>query len=211
MGYDLEFLKNFDGNILPSQIKISELVNVIEKYVSQYHYHYNSDHPKYPNMIIEFSNLHIPHLLGLSRNHHYNLPTYQAREIIKNLKNGWDLEYLRNGDEKWFAENQDKLIGVLLLYQLLYVQNCKVLTSLNIVNTSLGRRFKRDSVYFVILKSTNNKEYSIELAPMKGSSCVFIPKSLKINDTHVQKCSEISLTLFKVERIPHDKKRRKSR
>ncbi|KST88007.1 hypothetical protein LKF67_2521 [Lactococcus lactis subsp. lactis] len=211
MVYDLEFLKNFDGNILPSQINISELVNVIEKHVSQFRYYYQSDNPKYSDLIIEFTNLHIPHLLGLSKRHHYNLPTYQAREIIKNLKNEWDLEYLRNGDEQWFAENQDKLVGVLLLYQLLHIQKCTVLTPLNIVNTSMGWRFKRDNVYFVILKSTDDREYTVELAPMENSSHVFIPKSLKINDPHVQKCSEISLTFLKAERIKYRKKRGKSR
>lgn len=211
MVYDLEFLKNFDGNILPSQINMSELVNVIEKHVSQFRYYYHSDNPQYSDLIIEFSNLHIPHLLGLSKKHHFTLPTYQAREIIKNLKNEWNLEYLRKGDEQWFAENQDKLVGVLLLYQLLHVQNCKVLTPIKIVNTSLGRRFKRDNVYFVILKSTDDKEYTVELAPMENTSHIFIPKSLKINDTHVQKCSEISLTFLKAERIKYDKKRRKGR
>ncbi|MCC4121724.1 hypothetical protein [Lactococcus lactis] len=211
MVYDLEFLKNFDGDILPSQINMSELVNVIEKHVSQFRYYYHSDIPQFSELIIEFSNLHIPHLLGLSRKHHFTLPTYQAREIINNLKKEWDLEYLRNGDEQWFAENQDKLVGVLLLYQLLHIQNCKVLTPLNIVNTTFGKRFKRDNVYFVILKTTNDKEYTIELAPMENSTQVFIPKSLKINDTHVQKCREISLTFLKSERIKYDKKRKKGR
>ncbi|MDT2909205.1 hypothetical protein [Lactococcus lactis] len=211
MAYDLEFLKNFDGNMLPSQINMSELIYAIEKHVSQFRYFYHSDNPKYSDLIIEFSNFNIPHLLGLSRYHHKTLPTYQAREIINNLKNGWDLDYLKKGDEQWFAENQDKLIGVLLLYQLLRVQNCKVLTPLNIINTSFGKRFKRDNVYFVILKSTNDREYTVELAPMENSPQKFIPKSLKINDTHLQKCSEVSLTFLKAERIKYDKKRKKGR
>ncbi len=103
------------------------------------------------------------------------------------------------------------MIGVLLLYQLLRVQNCKVLTPLNIINTSFGKRFKRDNVYFVILKSTNDREYTVELAPMENSPQKFIPKSLKINDTHLQKCSEVSLTFLKAERIKYDKKRKKGR
>ncbi|QEA62256.1 hypothetical protein [Lactococcus lactis] len=211
MEYDLEFLKNFDGNILPSQINISDLVNVTEKHVSQFRYFYSSDKSEFPEIIIEFKNLHIPHLLGLSKDHHLNLSTYQAREIINNLKRDWNLEYLKSSDEQWFAENKDKLVGVLLLYQLLHVQNCRVLTPLYIINSNFGRRFKRDNVYFVILRSTNNKEYTIELAPMKNHDNVFIPKCLKINDTHVHKCSEISLTFLRSERIKYDKKRGKGR
>ena len=95
---------------------------------------------------------------------------------------------------------------MLLLYQLLHVQNCRVLTPLYIINSNFARSFKRDNVYFLILRSTNNKEYTIELAPMKNHDTVFIPNSLTINDTHVHTCSEISLTFLRSERIHYDNK-----
>ena len=56
MTYDLELIKTFEGDILPSQIVLYDLVNVIEKYVSQHRYFYQSDSQLFPNLIIEFRN-----------------------------------------------------------------------------------------------------------------------------------------------------------
>ena len=42
MNYNLDFLQNFDGNMHPRDIKISDLINGIEKHVSQFRYFYSS-------------------------------------------------------------------------------------------------------------------------------------------------------------------------
>ena len=67
----------------------------------------------FPNLIIEFRNEHLPHLLGLSKFHHFGLSTYRPVEIFNKLKEDWDLNYLISADESWYAENQDKLVGSL--------------------------------------------------------------------------------------------------
>ena len=96
---DLELIKTFEGDILTSQIVLYDLVNVIEKYVSQHRYFYQSDSQLFPNLIIEFRNEHPPHLLGLSKSHHFWLSTYRPVEIFNKLKEDWDLNYLISADE----------------------------------------------------------------------------------------------------------------
>ena len=211
MTYDLELIKTFEGDILPFFFFFYDLVNVIEKYVSQHRYFYQSYSQLFRNLIIEFRNKHHPHLLSLSKFHHFGFSTYRPVEIFNKLKEDWDLNYLISADESWYAENQDKLVGALLLYQLFHVEKCKVLTPKSIINTVHGKRFKRDNIYFVILKATNGKEYTIELSPTEDSADVFIPKSLKINDSMLSKCSELNLTFLKSERIVSIKKRKKSK
>ncbi|WP_125582687.1 hypothetical protein [Levilactobacillus cerevisiae] len=67
MIYDLEWLKNFDGKMLPSQVDMAELANSIEVYVSQFRYVYTTSLADYPSINIEVRNGNIPHLLGLSK------------------------------------------------------------------------------------------------------------------------------------------------
>lgn len=43
-------------------------------------------------------NSSIPHLLGLSRDHHVNLPTNNAGSIFEGLKDDWTLERLNKAD-----------------------------------------------------------------------------------------------------------------
>ncbi len=125
MEYDLDFLIGFDGSLKPSQINLSSLVNVTEKHVSQHRYYYQSSLNEESELIIEFKNTNLPHLLNLSSRHHCNLPTYTATEIFQRIKGDWDLDYLIAADEQWFSESQDKLIGVLFLYQIFHIQECK--------------------------------------------------------------------------------------
>ena len=207
MNYNLDFLQNFDGNMHPRDIKISDLINVIEKHVSQFRYFYSSKSKLYTDFNIELRNDNIPHLLGLSKNHNPNLPTYRPNLIISNLKNNWDLDYLISTDNGWFSENQDKLVGILMLYQLLHIQNCKVFTTQNIINTVYGNRFKRDKIYFVIHTNPTNKSYTIELSKKENSQNTFFPKSLKINDTQISRCSEFDLSFVRRERLNEQRKR----
>ena len=74
-------------------------MNVIEKYVSQHRYFYQSDSQLFRNLIIEFRNKHHPHLLGSSKFHHFGFSTYRPVEIFNKLKEDLDLNYLISADE----------------------------------------------------------------------------------------------------------------
>lgn len=201
MDYDFDFLTAFDGSMQPSQVDMAQLVNVIEANVSQYKYFYKTSLRNLPEIIIEVTNTNIPHLLGLSKNHHNGLPDYNAGAIFEGLKNDWTLDNLQKGDKFWFTENQDKIIGVLLLYQIFHVQECKVYSTKHIINQPLGSTFKRDNIYFIIFKLANNKSYSIELSPINNTENSYFPRSLKINDTKLFNCEEISMQLVSRQRI----------
>ncbi len=201
MKYNLDLLKNFNGVIKPSTINMAKLVNIIEAEVSQYRYFYNIDSKNCPEIVIEVTNANIPHLLGLSKLHHHGLPTYNSSVIFEGLKADWSLENLIKGDEFWFDENQDKIIGVLLLYQIFHIQRCKFYTTNYIVNKYLGQKYKRDNIYFVMLKAINDKSYTLELSPKKNTKKIFFPRSLKINDNFVKDCTEIDIRFLRRERI----------
>lgn len=130
-------------------------MNVIEKYVSQYRYFYQSDSQLFRNLVIEFRNKHHPHLLGLSKFHHFGLSTYRPVEIFNKLKEDWDLNYLISADESWYAENKDKLVGALLLYQLFHVEKCKVLTPKSIITPFMGRDSKEIMYILLFLRLPN--------------------------------------------------------
>lgn len=86
--------------------------------------------------------------------------------LLRFLK-GWTLNKLIKGDSSWFEENQNKIIRVLLLYQILHVQQCKVYTTEYIGIRSVGKRYKRDKIYFVILKSANKMPYTVSFQKKK--------------------------------------------
>lgn len=214
MEYNLDMLKKFNGIIQPSKVNLGQLINVIEAEVSQYRYFYKTDSKDFPEVIIEVTNANIPHLLGLSKKHHVGLPTYNPSIIFEGLKGDWTLENLIKGDKYWFDQNQDKIVGVLLLYQIFHIQQCKVYTTKYIGNKSLGHRYKRDNIYFVILRLTNNKSYTVEFSsevPSKeNNKKVFFPRSLKINDATVENCTEINIEFIRQERIKTKKLRAKT-
>ena len=134
MTYTLEWIKNFNGNINIHNVNMSCLANVIETYVSQYKYVYLTNMIDYPEIILSVPNSSIPHLLGLSREHHVNLPSNNAGSIFEGLKDDWTLERLQKADNGWFNENKFKIIGTLLLYQMLHLIQCKFYTTNNILN-----------------------------------------------------------------------------
>ncbi|WP_294830506.1 hypothetical protein [uncultured Lactobacillus sp.] len=201
MKYNLDLLKNFNGIIKPSTINMAKLVNMIEAEVSQYRYFYHMDSKKCSEIIIEVTNANIPHLLGLSKLHHHGLPTYNPSVIFEGLKSDWSLENLIKADKFWFAENQDKIIGLLLLYQIFHIQQCKFYTTNYIVNKYSGSKYKRDNIYFVMFKAINDKSYTLELSPKENTKKVFFPRSLKINDKFVKACTEIDIRYLRRERI----------
>ena len=98
MTYTLEWLETFDGEIDILNVDMSCLANTIEKYVSQYKYVYQTNMEDYPEIILSVPNSSIPHLLGLSRGHHVNLPTNNAGSIFEGLKDDWTLERLNKAD-----------------------------------------------------------------------------------------------------------------
>ena len=206
MTYSLKWLEEFNGDIDIPNINMSRLANTIEKYVSQYKYTYATNIEKCPNLVLSVLNSSIPHLLGLSKEHHLNLPTNNAGSIFEGLKDDWTLERLSKADNGWFNENKFKLIGTLLLYQILNLKECKFYTAETILNKRVGSRFKRDNIYFVVFKSANGISYTLELSKEKGK--YYFPRSLKINDTSVKYCKEIELQLINKERLKTNKVRK---
>ena len=206
MTYSLKWLEEFNGDIDIPNINMSRLANTIEKYVSQYKYTYATNIEKCPNLVLSVSNSSIPHLLGLSKEHHLNLPTNNAGSIFEGLKDDWTLERLSKADNGWFNENKFKLIGTLLLYQILNLKECKFYAAETILNKRVGSRFKSDNIYFVVFKSSNGISYTLELSKEQGK--YYFPRSLKINDTSVKYCKEIELQLINKERLKTNKVRK---
>ncbi len=199
MTYTLEWLETFDGEIDILNVDMSCMANTIEKYVSQYKYVYQTNMEDYPEIVLSVPNSSIPHLLGLSRGHHVNLPTNNAGSIFEGLKDDWTLERLNKADNRWFNENKFKIVGTLLLYQMLHVMECKFYTTDGILNRKVGTRFRRDNIYFVVFKLSNGISYTIELSHEQGNQ--YFPRSLKINDTLITNCREIELKLVDKKRF----------
>ncbi|WP_105141511.1 hypothetical protein [Streptococcus suis] len=206
MTYTLEWLETFDGEIDILNVDMSCLANTIEKYVSQYKYVYQTNMEDYPEIILSVPNSSIPHLLGLSRGHHVNLPTNNAGSIFEGLKDDWTLERLNKADNGWFNENKFKIVGTLLLYQMLHVMECKFYTTDGILNRKVGTRFRRDNIYFVVFKLSNGISYTVELSSEQGNQ--YFPRSLKINDTLITNCREIELKLVDMKRFKTAKARK---
>lgn len=201
--YTLEWLENFNGDIDIINIEMSVLANTIEKHVSQFEYTYQTNMVSCPEIVISVPNSSIPHLLVLSRVHHVNLPTINANSIFQGLKDDWTLDRLNKADNGWFNENKYKIVGVLLLYQMLHVIDCKFYTTEGILNKKSGNRFKRDNIYFVIFKTSNNISFTVELSQERKN--YYFP----INASYVKNCKEIELTLINKERIESSKNTRK--
>lgn len=201
MIYDESFLGSFDGSTDPNEVNMAELANSIEKFVSQMKYTYNTSIDNCPTIEIKVLNNNIPHLLGLSRDHHYGLSTYHAAKLFTGLKNDLTLETLKESDQGWFDESKDKIIGVLLLYQMLNMINSQAYTTGKLQRVQ-SRRFQRDSIYFLLVRANSHYTYSLELSPDKTSVSTFVPKSLKLNDDKaISSCTKISLNLKAKERI----------
>ena len=203
MTYSLKWLEDFNGDIDIPNINMSRLANTIEKYVSQYKYTYTTNITDCPNLVLSVSNSSIPHLLGLSKGHHLNLPTSNAGSIFEGLKDDWTLERLNKADNGWFNENKFKLIGALLLYQILNLKECKFYTVEDILHKKMGTRLRRDNIYFVVFKLANGISYTLELSKEYGE--YYFPRSLKINDTSIKYCKEIELHLINKTRIKTNK------
>ena len=201
MTYTLEWLETFDGEIDIFNVDMSCLANTIEKYVSQYKYIYQTNMEDYPEIVLSVPNSSIPHLLGLSRDQ----PTNNAGSIFEGLKDDWTLQRLNKADNGWFNENKFKIVGILLLYQMLHVMECKFYTTDSILNRKVGRRFRRDNIYFVVFKLSNGISYTVELSHEQGNQ--YFPRSLKINDTLITNCREIELKLVDKKRIKTAKTR----
>lgn len=203
--YSEEWLKAFDGTIKPDKIDMCNLTNSIEKYVSQFEYVYKTDLKDYDKITIKVLNTNIPHLMGISRNHHVGLPTTQGEVIFEGLKKDWTLKKLMDGDKRWFAANKEKLIGCIFLYQMLNIIECSVYTT---INSGRHKRLERDNIYFIIFKYPGSNSYSIELTPENNSDGkVYTPRSLKINDEIERYCKKIDLKLVDKRRIKSNKKR----
>lgn len=204
MLYDENWLTVFDGKLSPSVIEMNELANSLEKYTSQTIYKYKTSLPEFTDIIITILNNHIPHLLGLSKNHHFGLHTYHPQKIFESLKSELTLEELQRLDNGWFSESQDKLIGVLYMYQMLNMIQCQTYTSLR-----FGRirheRLERDNIYFLILSDSKNKKYSMELTQENSSPYSFVPRSIKVDDIALDSCEAIEFKLLSKERVKKQK------
>ena len=206
MVYDLSFLKNFDGNISVESIDMACLANSLEKNVSQYLYSYKLvGNDGLEELNIEVSNRSVPHLLGLSKNHHFGLPTYYSTAIFEGLKDDWTLSNLKKSDEGWYSENKYKILGILFLYQILNLINCEAYTVKYVKEQKAKTRLKRDNIYFVIFKTDGSISYALELSPVRENGNLYIPKSLRINDENIKYYAEIELQFIKRKRIKSPK------
>ncbi|WP_125582689.1 hypothetical protein [Levilactobacillus cerevisiae] len=70
-----------------------------------------------------------------------------------------------------------------------------------IIGKPMGKRFKRDDIFFVILKLASGKAYTIELSPIKGQNDTFFPRSIKINDDKVLNCTKFTVVFDHQERL----------
>lgn len=148
MTYTLKWLEEFDSGEWLKNRDFTEidfvesapscLANTIEKYVSQFQYTYATNIKASAELVLLVSNASIPHLLGLSKGYHLNLPTSNASSIFEGLKDDWTLERFNKADNGWF---KFKLIGVLLLYQILNLKECKFYTVEDILHKKSGNTF----------------------------------------------------------------------
>lgn len=218
MTYDEDFLISFCESIEVLDVSLSELSNSLEKYVTQKDYHFSIDSPysKETTYIkIRFLNAHIPHLLGLSKDHHYGLSTYRPEEMFENLKyrEAWTLKQLKAGDERWFDEFKDKVIGCFYLYQMMnnletksYDSNTKYFRGPK--NHRILKRIERDSISYIMIKNVEGITYSLEFSENSNEPGVFFPRSLKIDDPVEEYLVPITLSLVDVVRIKKQKKRK---
>lgn len=211
MAYDEDFLISFCESIEVLDVSLSELSNSLEKYVSQRNYHFSIDSPycrETTYIKIRFLNAHIPHLLGLSKDHHFGLLTYRPEAIFDNLKHSedWTLQKLRAGDERWFEGCKDKIIGCFYLYQMMnnletesYDSNTKYFRGPK--NHRILKRIERDKVSYIMIKNIEGITYSLEFSENHSDPGIYFPRSLKINDTIEDYLVPITLSPINVTRI----------
>lgn len=219
MIYDEDFLINFSGNIEVLDVSLSELTNSLERYVSQKEYEFSVSHPfsdENTYIKIRFLNSHIPHLIGLSRGHHVGLPTYHSEVIFENLKSSedWTLKRLKSGDEGWFNECRDKIIGCFYLYQMLNNLDTKSFSTKPFKGPKdhrLLKRIERDNVSYIMIKTIEGISYSLEFASTLNEPEIFFPRSLKINDPIAGHLVPISLSAINVERVKQQKQKKKKK
>lgn len=214
--YDREFLETYIGDIDVLAINLSNCFNSIEKYVSQTEYRFIVSHPfnKTPEeIVIKIMNENIPHLIGLSKNHHLNLPTTQPKIIFQKVKNNdenWSLEELILADEGWFAACREKLVGIFFIYQIMQnIETTNYATSpfRSPKNNKFYKRIvERDKVSYIFIKNIEGAIYSFEFTENPSEHNVFIPRSLKINDPVEEYLTPISLENIKTERIKINKR-----
>lgn len=215
--YDQDFLITFNNNINILDVSLAGLMNSLEKNVSQKEYHaslYQHFVDKDEFIKIRFLNTHIPHLIGLSRNHHFGLQTYHSELVFENLKmdDDWTLEKLKAGDEKWFDECKDKIIGCFYLYQMLNDLETKTFHTEPFKgpkNHRLLKRIKRDEISYIMIKTVEGIQYSLEFAPFPTEAQTFFPRSLKINDSIEDFLHPVTFTDIKVLRLKKQKRKKR--
>jgi len=215
MAYSKSFLANFSASIEVLDVSLSELSNSLEKYVTQTEYQFaiSSPYSEATTITIRFLNSHIPHLLGLSRDHHIGLHTYYPEAIFENLKHNedWTLKQLKAGDESWFDECKDKVIGCFYLYQMmnnLQTQSYNTTPFQGPKNHRILKRIERDNVTYIMIKNEKGISYSLEFTENSSESGVFFPRSLKINDPVEDYLVPITLSPVNAVRIKKRKKRK---
>lgn len=103
--YELEYLQTYTGKLDPRDLNLAACFNSIEKHISQTEYQLKIRHPFAQNLkhiTIKILNENIPHLIGLSKTHHLNLPITQPAIIFQKVKQqeeNWTLQELIAADE----------------------------------------------------------------------------------------------------------------
>lgn len=220
--YELEYLQTYTGELDPRDLNLAACFNSIEKHISQTEYQLKIRHPFAQNLkhiTIKILNENIPHLIGLSKTHHLNLPITQPAIIFQKVKQqeeNWTLQELIAADEGWFGECKGKLVGILFLYQVMNQIQITTYTTDPFKASKdhkLYRRIERDEVTYIFIKNIEGASFSFEFSATKSSPHIFIPRSLKLNDPIEQYLTPIEIETIEKLRIkaPKPFKKRKNK
>lgn len=209
--YSEEFLENYHGTLTEEDFDLISFSHSYEKYISNRNYFYATDSDEFPQFCVELRNDHLPHLLALSKKHHSNLPEYQAQKVFSHLKKNWDIKFLKESDPIYFNEFELRILGIIYLYQVFRLINCRVLVPL-----PKAIRMKKMNIGFLISpKNSKTTLYTVELVSngvMKDNVPIYYPQSMRVNDTKVSiETREIEASLIRVDNYKPKKKPQKKK
>lgn len=167
-------------------------------------------------------NEHIPHLIGLSKNHHLGLSSYNSQDIFNTIKYEETIENLNRKDSGWFKNGKNKIVGVAFMYEFLNLINTKTYSTIRLINTryainnlNIGKnKFSRDNIYFLIVTDDiRGVEYSLELTKGNSNKEIpkFFPKSIKYNPKNKVGAESVIFNLQSKNRIKSKKKKKKNK
>lgn len=220
--YDEDWFKEFNGVIDFKEFNLNKFINGIEENISQYEYIYTTNIEEYSFIKIVVLNEHIPHLIGLSRNHHVGLSSYKSQDIFNSIKHYETIDNLNRKDNGWFKIGKNKIVGVAFMYEFLNLINTKTFSTIRLINTKYASNklnrgkntFSRDNIYFLIVTDAiRGVEYSLELTKGDSNKEVpeFFPKSIKYNPKNIVGVESVNFNLQSKNRIKSKNKKKKNK